>query len=354
MKVKHVNFELTLKGNGIVNNDSGDQKWLWNRESKGGNQNKFTSGNNNNVYAKKHYYRNSDGELDYKIKISSDALRNAIFSDDAIATNPSIQHHKNLLNQFIGSPLGLLRGYMFADKGETIKRKSPFTITSATQTNNAESYMEFHSRSGFKKIKKEGDTTPDNTIFNKETIGDITYFSEGFINVQNLQFLSADPIFDRYNFNADDFDVLKFFLSQTLPNFDSQLGYYALKTSTIDVSEYGIKLNNENVVYLIKENLKRILRLSIYRANGYAKIDTLKVQLVVNPINPSENVWVEITSEEDIDNLSFDVEEYYTLSDESEAKKQREVIEASLKSIIDKKVADKKIKKESKNDNEGK
>lgn len=345
-KVKHINFEATLKGNGIVNYDSGDQKYLWNRESKAGNKNVFTSADNNNNYAKKVYFKNEDGDLDYKIKISSDALRNAIFKGDAIATNPSIQHHKTLLNSFIGSPLGLIRGYMFADN-ETLKRKSPLTITSAIQSNDAVSYMEFHSRSGQKKANNDSDSK-DTTLFNKEDIGNITYFSEGFIDVQELQFLSADPIFDRCNFNADDYELLKTFLSGNLPNFNSELGYYTLKTSAIDVSEYGIRLNNNNIVYLIKETLKRILSILIGKANAYAKIDSLKIQLLDNPIDARNTAWVELNSYEDIDNLSFEIEESYVLKDESEAKKQREDIENFIKLATKAKEERKKSKKEGK------
>lgn len=345
-KVKHINFEVTLKGNGIVNYDSGDQKYLWNRESKGGNKNVFTSVDNNNMYAKKVYFKNEDGDLDYKIKISSDALRNAIFKGDAIATNPSIQHHKPLLNSFIGSTLGLVRGYMFADK-ETLKRKSPLTITSAIQSDDdvSVSYMEFHSRSGQKKVYNDSDSK-DTTIFNKEDIGNITYSAEGFIDVQELQFLSADPIFDRCNFNADDYELLKTFLSVNLPNYDSELGYYTLKTSAIDVSEYGIKLNNDNVVYLIKETLKRILSIKIGKANAYVKINSLKVQLLDNPIDARNAVWVDLNSFEDIDNLSFEIEEAYVLKEESEAKKQREEVENNIKLATNAKEDHKKSKKE--------
>jgi hypothetical protein len=50
MKIKHVNFKVEIKGNGIVNFDSGQQKFLWNRESQNGNKNKFTSANDNNNY----------------------------------------------------------------------------------------------------------------------------------------------------------------------------------------------------------------------------------------------------------------------------------------------------------------
>jgi hypothetical protein len=349
MKVHEVNFEFGMRGNEIVNFDSGDQKFLWNKESKNGNKNKFSSIDNNNSYAKKTYFRNNNGELDYKIKISTESLKYGIFNEDSIAINPSIQHHKSLLNQFIGSTLGLTRGYMFASNKETLTRTSPLMMTPAYQTNNAESYMEFHSRSGFKKTKTEGDTAKDTTIFNKESIGEITYFSEGSFDIKGLEFISADPIFGRCEFNPDDFEILKFFLSRSLPNFDSELGYYKLKSSVIDVAEFGFKLNSENIVFLIKETLKRIFKLNIRRAGAYAKVETLKVQLVSNIKNPKENIWIEINSEEDIDNLSFEVEEYYILNDESESKKQRQIIEEALKDIIDKKVADKKIKKDSKN-----
>lgn len=340
MKVKHLNFKIELEGNGIVNFDSGDQKFLWNRESKSGNKNKFTSANDNNMYAKKHYYRNENGELEYKIKISSDALRNAIFKGDAIATNPNISHHKVLLNSFIGSTMGLVRGYMFAGKTETLKRKSPLTITSAIQSNNTESYMEFHSRSGGKKVGDDSDKS-DTTIFNKETIGEIFYDVEGSIDLQSLEFLSCDPIFDRYSFNSDDYSILKTFLTHTLPNFDGDLGYYSLKTSCVDISEYGVKLTNEQMVFLIKETLKRMLAIRIERAGAYAKLSKLRVEFVLDPIDSKKNIFIDIKSNEDIDKLDFEIEESYVLNDELEAKEQRKVIEEAIKEEL-KKASDKK------------
>ena len=349
MKIKNVNFEIKLKGHGIVNFDSGDQKYLWNRESKDGNKNKFTSADNNNVYAKKAYFRTEDGKLDYKIKISSDALRNAIFKGDDIATNPSISHHKSLLYSFIGSTMGLVRGYMFAGD-ETIKRKSPLTITSAVQTNNAESYMEFHSRSGQKKTNDDSDKS-DTTIFNRETIGDITYKANGCFNIQGLEFISCDPIFDRYSFNSDDYSLVKTFLSNTIPNFNTELGYYTLKTSCIDVAEYGIKLTSEQIVFLIKETLKRILTLKISKANSYVEVESLQIELVTDVLDSKNNKWIEIKNIDDINNLKFDVEEFYVLSDASEAKKQRAEIEAKIKEVAKKSSDDKKAKKESKKEN---
>jgi hypothetical protein len=343
MKIKEVKFQISMEGSGLVNFDSGDQKHLWNRESKNGNKNKFTSIDNNNVYGKKSFIRLEDNSLGYDNKISAECLRNSIFRGDAIAINPSISHHKSLLYQFIGSVLGLIRGYVFAGD-ETIKRKSPLTIIIANKTNNAESCMEFHARSGQKK-KNDDSGKSDTTVYNKETIGDITYQSRGFINIQNLEFLSCDPIHDKYAFNPDDYNILKFYLSKSLPNFNSDLGYYSLKTAQSDAPEYGVKLTNEQIVYLIKETLKRILNIKILRATAYAKVDSLKVELVTDLFNSKNNQWFEIKSEEDIDNLQFEVEEYYVLSDESEAKKLREEAENLLKEKIKNSEEKKKSKK---------
>lgn len=336
MKIKNVKFEVELEGHGIVNYDSGDQKFLWNRESKAGNKNKFTSADNNNMYAKKHYFRGEDGSLDYKLKISSDCLRNAIFSGDAIVTNPKIMHHKVLLNSFIGSTLGLVRGYMFANKQETIKRKSPLTITSAIQTNNTESYMEFYSRSG-EKVVGDDSGTGDTTIFNKESIGDMSYSARGFFNIGDLEFISADTNHDRCSFNPDDYSILKIFLSKSLPNFDAEPGYYQLTTATTEAGEYGIKLTNEQVVYLIKEALKRIYNINITRSGSYAKLNKMRIQLVSDTINLENNKWVEITSISDIENLIFETQEYYTKLEDSQVLKDREIIEENLKIEVQKK-----------------
>jgi hypothetical protein len=142
---------------------------------------------------------------------------------------------------------------MFADKKQTIKRKSPLTINDAEQTSNGVSYLETFSRSGQKIEKDDAADIGGTTFFKKETIGKIKYFTEGNINLSQLQFISCDPIFDRFSFNSDSFRIYKQVLENTLPNFDSELGYYTLSSSVVDQSEHGIKLSEENVIFLVKE-----------------------------------------------------------------------------------------------------
>lgn len=345
MKVKHINLEYELEGRGIVNFDSNDQRHIWNLEKKNGDNSKFVSFDNNNKYAKKEYFRDNDGVLRYRIKISGDCLRNSIFRGDAVAVNPNIVHSKNLLSSFVGSSLGLIRGYLFAQKTQTIKRKSPLCITSAIQINNAESFMDFGSKSG-DKTKEDSDEKSGLSVRNTEDIGNIRYYGKGALDIASLEFMSFDPVHDRYAFNPDDYDTLKMFLSKNLPNFNAELGYYTLKTSTIDSPEYGIKLTEEQVVFLIKETLRRMIDINILRATSYARISALRIRFVENALNPGD--WIEIKSEKDIDDLDFGLFEYYVQKDESEARAQRDIIEECARAVIEAENEERRIKDEEK------
>jgi hypothetical protein len=335
--IKSILLKLDLQGEGIVNYDSGEQKWIFNKKD----SLRHMFHNHENVsYAKKNFYTDENGVWSYKIKISSDCIKHNIFNDDLIAQSPAIVHHDHILYPYIGSTLSLIRGYLFAEKTGSFKKTGSLQLCDAEQTNNAVSKLEFFCKSGGK-TTNEGDTDKsDNTIFNKETIGEITYSSKGFIDLKELQFVSCDQIFDRYSFNPDKFDIYKKCLSKCLPNFNSELGYYKFKTSFVDIPEYGILLSSENVLYLVKETLKRILKLNIRNKNAYAKLNSLKIKLVQNVFvdtMESEDNWLEIKTLEDIDNLNFEPELFYILENEEDANAKRSEIEDCKKAKKEKK-----------------
>lgn len=338
MKVKHINLEFEMKGKGIVNYDSKGQKHIWIAKTEEVKNTKMVNIHGNCLYSKKAYFRRENGMLDYKVKISSEALRKAIFGEDAIATNSSISAHKTLLNSFIGSVMGLTRGYVFTTK-EQIKRKSPLTITPAIQTCNSESFFEICTKSGEKtlnksKAKKDKDQSTENSndtsLFNRETIGDIKYSGEGFIDLVGLGFISADPIFDRCAFNADDYELLEQFLEKNIPNFKGQLGYHKLKTASVEEAEYGVSLSEENVLFLVKEILKRIASLRINRGGAYAELTHLKVELVIDPLDKSKNIKIDINGLEDIENLDFSPDSFYKLVEGDQVLEARKKIKEAL------------------------
>lgn len=339
MATKNILIKADLVGNGIVNMDSNDQKFIFN-----GTDSHLKSFYNNTSYAKKNFYRDVNGKLTYKLKISSDCLKHDMYKNEVIAQSPKIAIEDSILYSYIASPMAITRGYLFANKKETVKRTGALTICDAEQTNNAVSQLETFSRSG-EKTSNDGETDKsDNTFYKKETIGDITYSTVGNINLDQLQFVSADQVFDRYAFNPDNFQLYKTFLSMRMKNFNSELGYYKNTISNIDIPEYGFKLSNENILDLVKETLKKLLSLNIKRKGAYAKVSNLKIKLVENPVtdllSDDEN-WIELKSFEDIENLNFDVESFYNLFDLVESKKVRKSIEDGLKAVKDKAKTDK-------------
>jgi len=344
-KVKNVLFKLDLNGKGIVNFDSNEQKFMFN----GTNLHNMKTRYDNVNYAKKNFYSDSDGELTYKIKISSNCLRKSIFDKDVSAHSSNICHHPYLLNSFIASPASILRGYVELQKGkDSIKKKSPLIISDAEQTNDAVSYLELHTKTGEKNSNPD---ETDNTLFKKESIGDITYSSKGNIDLMSLQFISCDQVFDRYSFNPDNFEIYKQFLKSSLPTFDSELGYYQIASSIIEISEYGVKLNNASVIELVKGALQRMLEVNIKRANAFAQTSKLQYKLVYDVIDDtfdSNDGWVTVKSLDDINSLTFEVEDFYVQEDTQKAIEKREFIENELlkvreaKKLAKKEAADKR------------
>jgi hypothetical protein len=352
-KVKNILFRIKIKGNGIVNFDSSEQKWFFN----GTNLGHMKTMHKNTSYAKKKFY-GEPNDLKYKISISADCLRHEIFKEDVMFQSPNLINSPALLYSFIASPVGLLRGYMFAEKEETLKRKSAITLIDAQQTCDAVSYIETFSRSG---MKNQDVDTVDNTFFKKEVIGDIQYATEGNIDLAQLQFVSASQLFDRYGFNPDFFDTYRQFLKSKLPSFDSELGYFLMKDTSIELSEYGFKLSDEDIQELVKMFFKKVLLMNIRRKNSYARTESVEYKLVYDPIEDKfDNIdgWVSLDKLEDINKLSFNPEHFYLEEDASVAESKNAVIQADYEkrkqTKKDKDVEKKSAKKSNKKTEESK
>jgi hypothetical protein len=338
-KVKNIFFRANLEGSGIVNFDSPEQRFMYN----GTNLTNMRTIHENTSYAKKRFYKDGD-KLTYKLSISSDCLRHNIFERDIPIQSPNIINNEALLYSFIASPAALLRGYLFADEKETLKRKGPLSITNAEQTCNALSYIETFSHSGKKITDNE---LADNSFFKKEVVGDIKYSADGFIDLMQLQFVSCDQVFDRFSFNPDMFGIYKQFMKMRFPSFDSELGYYQIKGSNVEIPEYGFKLSNQNIVILVREMFERILSLNIRKSTSFAKTSSLEYKLVYDPIEDtmeSEDGWVKIATRKDIEQIDFEVEEFYITEDLEKAKAKRIMIDEAFEAKKTEKKASKAAK----------
>lgn len=322
-KVKSILFRATLEGKGVVNFDSNDQKYMWNQL-----KNKERSTHDNVSFAKKNWYL-KNGELTYKLKISSDCLRHEIFKEEFQFQSANVCNSPELLLAAIANPSAILRGYMFAEKASVLKKRSCFTISDAEQTNDSVSALETFSRSG---KKNTDENQADNTFFKKETIGEVQYACEGFVDLRELQFISLDEIFDRLAFNSDYYPTYKTLLQTKIPEFNAEPKYYQLKNSEVKIPEYGILFSKENIVFLTKELFKRIFNINIIKSKSYAKITKLEYKLVYDCTVDTfynDNDWITISSEKDINEIDFEPELYFVEEEKETSEKLREMITAA-------------------------
>ena len=321
-------------GKGCVNFDDSDQQ-RFTLKKFGISEN---VPNKNVKLAKKAYFLKVDEEgnpvlkdgekvYDYKVKISSECLRKAIFANEAEYTNPMIKFSDTVSANYMLSPTALGRGYMFANTdGETLKRKSPLTVSDAIQSNGARSSLEIGTTSGERN---------DTSFFYTETVGDIEYDFTAVIDIKTLIFVVADPLFDRMAIKPDwiDTGLAEKMLEMHFPGISHPYkGYFTAssKTLTQEISEYGIILNKEVVEYVVKYILKNILGISIKRNTAYANVTSISIKEVNDIINDkfdSADGWKTITSSEDVDKLSFDIECPYVPASADEIEKMKKIKE---------------------------
>ena len=126
--VKSIKFNLTLSGSGIVQTDHLDQKYIYNKSE---NIAFIKNENKNYTFAKVNYYKNNEGNISRKVKISSDGLRHAIHIGGHDKHVQNIDTDK-LWVPYISSVDTFLRGYLRPAKE---KKKSVYCITSAELVN---------------------------------------------------------------------------------------------------------------------------------------------------------------------------------------------------------------------------
>jgi hypothetical protein len=355
--VRSILFKVKLAGHGVVNFDSGDQKFTWNALVSQGEKSRF----DNVQFAKKRWYKNDqkdkngDDIFDYKLVISADCLRHNVFVDDFLYQSPNVFSHPDLLYKMIATPSAVLRGYFFAREGKTsFKRKSSITITEAEQTNNAISTIETFSRSGKKEERDQETDTGDTTFFKRECVGEMTYEAMGAIDLRELQFVSMSELYDRLAVLPDDFDVYyRPILEKHLNSKLEKPGYFVIRSSAICTPEFGFAFTSDQQQALVREFFKRLLRTQVTKsAGGYAHVTEVKIKYVRDPlvdrVDSSEG-WKALSKEADVEFLPFSFYEQYDHAKAIEIiKVQDEAIKKAKAEGKEKKLEEKKVKAEAK------
>ena len=121
-KLKSIFLKITLKGMGIVNFDSNEQKEYYYSLME---QRKCYD--RNVKFAKKNWYRDKNGKAFAKIKISTECLKKGIYSNDMVCQIPSIQHSVSLIIQFLATIYSILNGFLATSLSN--RRKGAITMT---------------------------------------------------------------------------------------------------------------------------------------------------------------------------------------------------------------------------------
>lgn len=358
--MKSVLIDVTFTGNGIVNFDDGKRQMAIMNALRIPGVNYKDLSNDNFKVGKHNYYllpktdEDEKNKYGYKLLVSSDCLRNAIFGN---APTNDIMFNDYIFANYLTSEQALCRGYTFlTDKLGQFKRSSALTLSDAEQTDMNEAVnLMVNTRTG------ERDST---SLRYTEVIGEKEYHAIGKIELAKLAFISASPKFDRMAINPD-IVLSKIFDDAISKRYDAKAkvekGYFSLKNDfmTIPCAEFGYVLNKEMVDYLAKWILKNILKMEINRAKATLRVKEFKIKFVndiFTDTRDDKGGWISIISQSMIDELPmiYNDDLWIRNDDKSLVDFETEVKEYKnkLKEIEKKKQKAKKNKEAQENDNE--
>ena len=268
--------------------------------------------------------------LSFAKKISAGCLRHSMFNEEMSRSNSSIIKQPLVLFNALARPEMIVRGYMFADDDIeiTLKKKSVFNITDALADGAMETIVrtEIGTRSGAKKsrdTKVDEDSKGDTSMFFTESVGEHDYTAKVEINLDEMQFMSVDTIFDRCSVDLSNSNNRDMFIRALENNFkscgmtDVKTDQYYLKTSICGdyYAEEGILFNKKAVDMLTKLILRKITNIVETRPSKGGMLSFVTMDLQVMMEDGSEET-ITINSAKDIDNYSFKCADTYVMADE--------------------------------------
>lgn len=311
--VRSIELEIAYDVCGCVNYDGPESRFalaalgLYKRSADS------KDGDKNNKFAKRHF--NPENPRQFKYAISGECQKRAIYYDTMALESPDRLKIPHMMPIVAAHPDMISRGYVVAGQRNNLHKSSALCLPDAEEVGEWRDtiVMDFHSRSGEKRAKEDKKTGEgnDTTIYKKENVGRAEYRTYGFINVENLQFISLDPLFDRMAVLIDEGEDKEIFLNELKKNmveFEPEIKYWYRKNNYLGdkAAEYGVLLNDKSVDMLIKRILIKILTMKIERGYAWLKLKSLSIK-----VNCNENPAEFIVTEELLDNLCFEPHVWY-------------------------------------------
>jgi hypothetical protein len=297
-KIESILIKATLIGNGIVNFDSNEQKWLWNK------QNGVEHVKHNNVsFGKGRYYETLDVDGNKVIRktavISSDCLRHAMYETEQPVHMPNVMHNMILLVNSLANKASIERGWQVSAPKLNWHRKSSFTLDCARAIESSQPMLETYAKSSERDNSKDEEKSNAN-FFKREVRGDTKYELIGSIDTTEIGFIPMSEPHDRVNIHSDQAKQFCDKLSLSLNSEVQEPQFYQKQGDIYGIPEYGVLLTQEQRKLLILDILERLARLSIRRSSsGWVEMENLQIKLVKNPLQDRYNLdekWITVYS----------------------------------------------------------
>ncbi|MCK9567592.1 hypothetical protein M0R72_01420 [Candidatus Pacearchaeota archaeon] len=316
--IKSIFIKAVIEGSGIVNFDSNDQRFIWNRQ-----RNVESVWHNNVSFGKGRYYPEvgSDGDDREYLKkvgvISADCIRHSMYEDCMFIHLPNVMHDDGLLLSTVAHPAFLERGYMFArDNRSSWKRKSAFALSYARAVTSSAPMLETYSNSQPKTGENKTEDVAETSFFKREVRGDTTYELSGAIDVSELAFISLSDVHDRLSFDLDYAARYRELLKGRMGSEIPEPAFFQKNGDVYDIPECGILLTQAQVKFLTTNILRRLALFNVVRTvTGSAKTASVSIKIVSDPLEDlfgNPDGWVEIFDGKKFDVSAFDGESFAT------------------------------------------
>lgn len=270
-KVKMIQLEVEFNGKGLVNYNG-------NKPPKRFKNVMYSNGkvNQNGSFGKEHNYTETKIDENGVVKtieipkkiISSNLLRKHICGDENFVNADKLTSIPELRVGLLSQDNVIVRGFTALKKdSHNLKRKGALTVTNAEQISNTVTCLETRTTEG---------SRDENSLFFKETCGDITYKSEIFFDIKQIKFISIDDNYDRMSLKETDVEGFINRIDGRYGKGNATFGNWGTTHLNL-IGEQGIVLSDKVVSNAIRETIKRILEINILRAGSYAKTSSVKV-----------------------------------------------------------------------------
>lgn len=218
---------------------------------------------------------------DNPMYVSGNCYRYHIFKDFVN------DHHELKLadaTKLLTSVLGLLRGHVITEKrSDSVKRTSPLLVLDGIEQKHNYNFEQF-GKSGSKATSEDKKST---SIFSATTFGDTEYHTYASINIENLQLIVLDKIFDNCaaivteaqgkQLAKDIAAYLKDISTDDSLDPVCTYGLYARNGSVFNHKQQAILLNDDAIQVVVDWLMNRLQNLDIAQGGGYMKTSEITV-----------------------------------------------------------------------------